>query len=456
MALRFLIVDDTRFMRIMLTDILRKLDHEVVGEAENGQRAIDLYKELRPDITFMDITMPEMDGMEAMEHIRGFDPKAVIIICSAVNQQDLVEGALKRGANGYVVKPFKPKQIKEAIEKYAVERVEERKESLLAAEPSSGLFSRSGSLFGGKGLLDLFQKSSRDEADVAADASSGLSAGVSGEASSAPVLSAGASVGDVRDQAADAEPVKVPADITAEMTATPVEARSAEADLQAAPLRKKVAGFAEAEPEKKIGFQVSSLASKVVELDKARVGSATGKAEAAEAVPLAKPEFAAEEEEQEQQVRQAQVANGLSFSEPSASSVVLGTEDAVSPVSREAGPAIEQEQDEPATDGLNGAAIDWEDFDRVVPGGTSDEEKKKEPAPAGKKRVGFEQIHACRWQEEMDGQEVEFRASITVGDQFVEIESAGGQNGKIKVSVTSLYELLAWVEEVDPFSFGKK
>lgn len=117
MSLRFLIVDDTRFMRLMLTDILRKLDYEVAGEADNGERAIELYREYKPDIVFMDISMPGMDGVEALTHIRRADPDAIVIICSAVSQQELIEGAMAQGASGYVMKPFKPKQIREVIEK---------------------------------------------------------------------------------------------------------------------------------------------------------------------------------------------------------------------------------------------------------------------------------------------------------------------------------------------------
>lgn len=117
MSLRFLIVDDTRFMRLMLTDILRKLDYEVVGEADNGEKAVALYRELKPDVVFMDISMPGMDGVEALRQIRRMDPKSVVIICSAVSQQDLIDGAVKEGASGYVMKPFKPKQIREVIEK---------------------------------------------------------------------------------------------------------------------------------------------------------------------------------------------------------------------------------------------------------------------------------------------------------------------------------------------------
>jgi CheY-like chemotaxis protein len=115
LSLRFLIVDDTRFMRLMLTDILRRLNHEVAGEADNGERAVAMYRELKPDIVFMDISMPGMDGVKALELILREDPKAKIIICSAVSQQDLIETAMERGAKGYVMKPFKPRQIREVV-----------------------------------------------------------------------------------------------------------------------------------------------------------------------------------------------------------------------------------------------------------------------------------------------------------------------------------------------------
>lgn len=125
MSTRFMIVDDTKFMRSMLTDILVKQEFEVVGEADNGAKAIQLYKELQPDVVFMDISMPEMDGIEAMRQIRDINPKAVVIICSGISQQYLISDAMKMGADGYVMKPFKPKQIKEVVQKYALHKVAE-------------------------------------------------------------------------------------------------------------------------------------------------------------------------------------------------------------------------------------------------------------------------------------------------------------------------------------------
>ncbi|EIA23759.1 Chemotaxis protein cheY, partial [Candidatus Arthromitus sp. SFB-3] len=84
---RILIVDDAAFMRMMLKDILEKNGYQVIGEASNGLKAIELYKKDRPDVVTMDITMPEMDGIEALREIMSFDPKANIIMCSAMGQQ---------------------------------------------------------------------------------------------------------------------------------------------------------------------------------------------------------------------------------------------------------------------------------------------------------------------------------------------------------------------------------
>ncbi len=124
MTYRVLVVDDTRFMRKMLRDILEKFGHEVVGEAENGNAGIQKYKELKPDIIFMDISMPEIDGVEAVRRIKAFDPSAVVIICSAMSQQEQISEALKVGAVGYIMKPFKPEKVNEVIFKYASQHVE--------------------------------------------------------------------------------------------------------------------------------------------------------------------------------------------------------------------------------------------------------------------------------------------------------------------------------------------
>ncbi|MDF2939102.1 MAG: response regulator [Paenibacillaceae bacterium] len=124
MSHTILVVDDTKFMRKMLTDMLKQFGYKVVGEADNGRQAVQKFNELRPDVVMMDITMPEMDGIEAMREIRRIDPASIVLICSAMSQQDLISDALKAGANGYVMKPFKPNRVHEVIRKNVVSKIQ--------------------------------------------------------------------------------------------------------------------------------------------------------------------------------------------------------------------------------------------------------------------------------------------------------------------------------------------
>lgn len=114
---RIFIVDDAVFMRMMIKDILTQNGYQVIGEAENGRVAVEKYKELRPDLTTMDITMPEMDGINAVKEIRKFDAQAAIIMCSAMGQQAMVIDAILAGARDFVVKPFEPERVIEAVSK---------------------------------------------------------------------------------------------------------------------------------------------------------------------------------------------------------------------------------------------------------------------------------------------------------------------------------------------------
>lgn len=116
---RILITDDATFMRMMLKNIIAKTGHEVVGEAGNGLEAIQKYDELKPDIVTMDITMPEMDGIEAVKHIVAKHPNAKILMCSAMGQQSMVIDAIRSGAKSFIVKPFQEDKIKEEIDKLA-------------------------------------------------------------------------------------------------------------------------------------------------------------------------------------------------------------------------------------------------------------------------------------------------------------------------------------------------
>ncbi|ODA42512.1 response regulator [Desulfosporosinus sp. BG] len=112
-----MIVDDAAFMRMMLKDILTKNGFTVVGEAENGAVAVEKYIELQPNLTIMDITMPEMDGLQAVKEIRKRDPKARVIMCSAMGQQSMVIEAIQSGAKDFVVKPFQAERVVEAVTK---------------------------------------------------------------------------------------------------------------------------------------------------------------------------------------------------------------------------------------------------------------------------------------------------------------------------------------------------
>jgi two-component system chemotaxis response regulator CheY len=117
MATKVLIVDDAAFMRMMIKDILSKNGYEIVGEAENGQKAVEKWTELRPDLTTMDITMPEMDGISAVKEIKKIDPGAKVIMCSAMGQQAMVIEAIQAGARDFIVKPFQPDRVLEAVRK---------------------------------------------------------------------------------------------------------------------------------------------------------------------------------------------------------------------------------------------------------------------------------------------------------------------------------------------------
>ncbi|MDY2700651.1 MAG: response regulator [Lachnospiraceae bacterium] len=117
MAKNILIVDDAAFMRMMIKDILTKNGYNVVGEAENGAKAFEKYNELKPDLVLMDITMPEVDGIAALKKIKGSDPNATVIMCSAMGQQAMVIESIQAGAKDFIVKPFQPDRVLEAVKK---------------------------------------------------------------------------------------------------------------------------------------------------------------------------------------------------------------------------------------------------------------------------------------------------------------------------------------------------
>ena len=117
MSKRIMIVDDAIFMRMKLKDILEKNGYEVVAEAQNGADAIEKYKAEKPDIVTMDITMPEMNGIEALQGIKKIDPSAKVIMCSAMGQQAMVMEAIQSGALDFIVKPFETDRVIDSIVK---------------------------------------------------------------------------------------------------------------------------------------------------------------------------------------------------------------------------------------------------------------------------------------------------------------------------------------------------
>ncbi|QTM99507.1 response regulator [Sediminibacillus dalangtanensis] len=110
-----LVVDDAKFIRVTLSGILENGSHTVVGEAEDGDQAVEMYKQLSPDLVTMDITMPGKNGMDAMQEIKAFDGQAKVIMCSAMGQQKLVVEAIEKGAKDFIVKPFDENRVLEAV-----------------------------------------------------------------------------------------------------------------------------------------------------------------------------------------------------------------------------------------------------------------------------------------------------------------------------------------------------
>ncbi|MCD4703904.1 MAG: response regulator [Methanosarcinaceae archaeon] len=112
---KVMIVDDAAFMRMVIKDILSKNGHEVVGEAVDGLDAVQKYSELKPDVVFMDIVMPNMEGTEALTKIMGMDPNAKVIMCSSIGQQSVVTEAITAGAQDFIIKPFDATKVLEAL-----------------------------------------------------------------------------------------------------------------------------------------------------------------------------------------------------------------------------------------------------------------------------------------------------------------------------------------------------
>lgn len=114
---RILIADDSVFMRMLLKKILTAAGHQIIAEAGNGKDAVTLFKLHKPDIVTMDITMPEMDGIEAVKHIHEEDCLARIVMVTAIGQEQIVKSALLEGASDFIIKPFEEERVVEVVSK---------------------------------------------------------------------------------------------------------------------------------------------------------------------------------------------------------------------------------------------------------------------------------------------------------------------------------------------------
>ena len=112
---RIMIVDDAAFMRMMIKENLKKVGFTDFVEAGNGEEAVALYTDMKPDLTLLDITMPVKDGLSALQEIRGKDPEAKIVMCSAMGKESMVIEAVKLGALDFIVKPFKPERLIQTV-----------------------------------------------------------------------------------------------------------------------------------------------------------------------------------------------------------------------------------------------------------------------------------------------------------------------------------------------------
>jgi len=117
MSPSILIVDDDKLLSSILATTVQRAGYNVVGQASNGHEAVQLYRQLKPDLVLLDIIMPDMSGLEVLKEIRSLDPEARVIICSALGHQDMIIQALKAGALDFLVKPFTLEKVREVLRK---------------------------------------------------------------------------------------------------------------------------------------------------------------------------------------------------------------------------------------------------------------------------------------------------------------------------------------------------
>lgn len=114
---KILLVDDAAFMRMMLKNTLSQAGYTDLSEAEDGVKAVEAYTAEKPDLVFMDITMPNKDGLETLKEIKAMDPGATVVMCSAMGQETMVMDSIKSGAKDFIVKPFKPERVLSTVKK---------------------------------------------------------------------------------------------------------------------------------------------------------------------------------------------------------------------------------------------------------------------------------------------------------------------------------------------------
>lgn len=117
MSKKIMLVDDAAFMRMTIKNALTKAGYDNIIEASDGQIAVETYQNEHPDLVIMDITMPNMDGIQALQAIKTLDPEARVVMCSAMGQEGMVVEAIKLGAKDFIVKPFKQDRILQTVEK---------------------------------------------------------------------------------------------------------------------------------------------------------------------------------------------------------------------------------------------------------------------------------------------------------------------------------------------------
>ena len=114
---KIMLVDDAAFMRMMLKNTLSQAGYTDLIEAEDGVKAVEAHTAEKPDLVFMDITMPNKDGLETLKEIKAMDPGATIVMCSAMGQETMVMDSIKSGAKDFIVKPFKPERVLSTVKK---------------------------------------------------------------------------------------------------------------------------------------------------------------------------------------------------------------------------------------------------------------------------------------------------------------------------------------------------